>query len=103
VVFVDYEAEQSRRVDHMEDEDMDDEEEEEDKVEVDIEMKNLRKLQQKEVDKLETRLDVAWERLKALTQAEEALDLQRAKMAKSPTVRGVNKQGVKFKVRERKR
>lgn len=50
VVFVDYEAEQSRRVDHMEDEDMDDEEEEEDKVEVDIETKNLRKLQQKEMD-----------------------------------------------------
>jgi U3 small nucleolar RNA-associated protein 11 len=48
-------------------------------------------------------LDVARERLKALTQAEEALDLQRAKMAKSPTVRGVNKHGVKFKVRERKR
>jgi len=103
VVFVDDEAEQSRRLDHMEDEDLDDKEEEEDKVEVDIKMKNLRKLQQKEMDKLETRLDVARERLKALTQAEEALDLQRAKMAKSPTVGGVNKQGVKFKVRERKR
>ena len=41
--------------------------------------------------------------MKALTDAEEALELQRAKMAKSPTVGGVNKQGVKFKIRERKR
>ncbi len=105
VVFVDDEQEQRRRVggvDNEDDMDMDDGDVEEE-VEVDIETKNRRKMQQKEMDKLEARLDVARERLKALTQAEEALDLQRAKMAKSPTVGGVNKQGVKFKVRERKR
>lgn len=72
-------------------------------VHADLEMKRLRKLQQKEADKIEGRLAVAQERLKALTQAETALDLQRAKMNKAPSVGGVNKQGVKFKVRERKR
>ena len=77
--------------------------EDEDQDEDDKEARRLRKLQQKEADKLETRLTVARERLKALTEAEEALELQRAKMAKSPTVGGVTTQGVKFKVRERKR
>jgi U3 small nucleolar RNA-associated protein 11 len=60
-------------------------------------------MQEKEADKLEAKLTVARERLKALTDAEEALELQRAKMAKLPTVGGVTKQGVKFKVRDRKR
>jgi U3 small nucleolar RNA-associated protein 11 len=71
--------------------------------EADNEAKKFRRRQQKEADKLEARLTIARERLKALTEAEEALELQRAKMAKSPTVGGVTKQGVKFKVRERKR
>jgi U3 small nucleolar RNA-associated protein 11 len=106
VVFVDDEVEQRRRAGEVEveedDIDMDDEDKEEE-TKISIEEKNRQKLQQKETDKLEGRLEVARERLKALTQAEEALDLQRAKMAKSPTVGGVSKQGVKFKARERKR
>ncbi|POS82555.1 hypothetical protein EPUL_005383 [Erysiphe pulchra] len=61
------------------------------------------KLQQRRAEKLNARLGVARERLKALADAEKALDLQRAKMAKSPTVGGINKHGIKFKVRERKR
>ncbi|KAI9648631.1 hypothetical protein NHQ30_003269 [Ciborinia camelliae] len=69
----------------------------------DVAAKNLRKLQEKEADKLEVKLSIARQRLKALTDAEEALDLQRAKMAKSSTIGGVNKNGVKFKIRERKR
>jgi U3 small nucleolar RNA-associated protein 11 len=69
----------------------------------DIEAKRLRKLKERESEKLEARLQLAGKRLKALTEAEEALDSQRAKMAKSPTVGGINKQGVKFKIRERKR
>lgn len=106
VVFVDDEAEQRRRLDEAEDNDLnmdEDDEDEEDEPKLSIEEKNRRNLQRKETQKLENRLEAARERLKALTQAEEALDLQRAKMAKSPTVGGVNKQGVKFKVRERKR
>jgi U3 small nucleolar RNA-associated protein 11 len=61
-------------------------------------------VQDKEADKLEARLSIARERLKALTEAEQALEIQRAKMSKSPTMGGgVNKHGVKFKVRDRKR
>jgi U3 small nucleolar RNA-associated protein 11 len=95
IVFVEDEMDQDERVG----DDMDEDEE----ANVSLEAKKLRKLQEKEADKLESKLTVARERLKALSEAEEALDLQRAKMAKSPTVGGVNKNGVKFKVRERKR
>jgi U3 small nucleolar RNA-associated protein 11 len=99
VIFVGDEEEQRQKLDNADMEGDEDEDQDED----DKEARRLRKLQQKEADKLETRLTVARERLKALTEAEEALELQRAKMAKSPTVGGVTKQGVKFKVRERKR
>jgi U3 small nucleolar RNA-associated protein 11 len=99
VIFVGDEEEQRQKLDNADMEGDEDEDQDED----DKEARRLRKLQQKEADKLETRLTVARERLKALTEAEEALELQRAKMAKSPTVGGVTKQGIKFKVRERKR
>ncbi|KAH8813278.1 U3 small nucleolar RNA-associated protein-like protein Utp11 [Xylogone sp. PMI_703] len=107
IVFVDSEEEQ-RKIPEGEDVDMDDEEEdsrgEEEEVEkIDTDTKNQRRLHQREINKLETRLRAAKQRLKALADAEEALDLQRAKMAKSPTVGGINKNGVKFKIRERKR
>ncbi|PSS08530.1 hypothetical protein M430DRAFT_53923 [Amorphotheca resinae ATCC 22711] len=101
IVFVDDEVEQRERLEEG-DVDMDDEDEDED-GEFDPEARRLRRLKEREEDRLEGRLANARQRLKALTEAEEALDLQRAKMAKSPTVGGVNKQGVKFKVRERKR
>jgi U3 small nucleolar RNA-associated protein 11 len=99
VIFVGDEEEQRQKLDNADMEGDEDEDQDED----DKEARRLRKLQQKEADKLETRLTVARGRLKALTEAEEALELQRAKMAKSPTVGGVTKQGIKFKVRERKR
>lgn len=98
VVFVDDEDEQARRLSGSDEEEDEDEDEE-----TSVEEKNRRKLQAKEADKVEARLTIARERLKALTDAEQALELQRAKMAKSPTVGGINKHGVKFKVRERKR
>jgi U3 small nucleolar RNA-associated protein 11 len=97
IVYVDDEKEQLHIV-------QDDQKEEDEEVpQEDIEAKRLRKLKKRESEKLEARLELAEQRLKALTDAEEALELQRAKMAKSPTVGGVNKQGVKFKIRERKR
>ena len=97
IVYVDDEKEQLHIV-------QDDQKEEDEEVpQEDIEAKQLRKLKERESEKIEARLELAEQRLKALTDAEEALDLQRAKMAKSPTVGGVNKQGVKFKIRERKR
>ncbi|ETS81257.1 hypothetical protein PFICI_06259 [Pestalotiopsis fici W106-1] len=53
--------------------------------------------------KLQRRLATARKRLKALSTAENELEMQRAKMAKTQTVGGVTKTGKKFKVRERKR
>jgi U3 small nucleolar RNA-associated protein 11 len=97
IIFVGDEEEQRRKLEGV---DMD---EDEDQDEGNKAARRLRKMQEKEADKLEAKLTVARERLKALTDAEEALELQRAKMAKSPTVGGVTKQGVKFKARERKR
>ena len=103
VVWVDDEDNMREKLGE-EDEDMDsDEEEDGEGDKVDVEAGKLRKLQEKEATKLEARLSIAKERLKALTEAEQALELQRGKMAKSPTIGGVNKHGVKFKVRERKR
>jgi U3 small nucleolar RNA-associated protein 11 len=85
-------------------EDIDGEDDENgDDEEVNIDARKLKKLQEKEAIKLEARLSIARERLKALTEAEEALELQRAKMAKSASVGGVTKYDVKYKVRERKR
>jgi U3 small nucleolar RNA-associated protein 11 len=99
IVFVGDEEEQRQKLEDVEMEGSEDKaEDEEDKMAT-----KLRKMQEKETDKLEARHTVAKERLKALTEAEEALELQRVKMAKSPTIGGVTKQGVKFKVRERKR
>lgn len=104
VVFVDDEEEQRRKVEDTAGMDIDSDDDEEEEAETDdIETKNFRKMQQKEADKLEGRLETARQRLEALTDAEQALELQRARMAKSPTVGGVTKNGVKFKVRERKR
>lgn len=67
------------------------------------EEKSLRKLQRKEREKLEHRLQVAREKLDTLSEAEQALELQRAGMAKTATMGGTNKFGVKFKVKDRKR
>ncbi|CAD6441787.1 7a0664de-675f-4b44-b5ec-ebad90529cf8 [Sclerotinia trifoliorum] len=113
IVFVEDEEEQKEKVgEDVSDMDMDfdiDEDDEHDdtmkdeNIEEDVSTKNLRKLQEKEAHKLEVKLLIARQRLRALTDAEEALDLQRAKMAKSSTMGGINKNGVKFKIRERKR
>ncbi|RDW87586.1 U3 small nucleolar RNA-associated protein 11 [Coleophoma crateriformis] len=109
IVYVEDEEEQQEKVWEgvdMEEEEDDEDDEDENEVEPtkeDIATKNFRKMQEKEADKLEAKLIIARERLKALTEAEQALDLQRARMTKSQTIGGVNKNGVKFKVRERKR
>jgi U3 small nucleolar RNA-associated protein 11 len=105
IVFVDDEEEQLEKLGgagDSEDEEEDDDDDDEVVADEDADARQLRKLQAKEMQKLETRLEAAQERLSALTQAEEALDLQRARMAKSPAVGGVNKNGVKFKIRERR-
>ncbi|KAL3422135.1 hypothetical protein PVAG01_06291 [Phlyctema vagabunda] len=121
IVFADDEEEQMEKMwsgvnmdendDDESDEYDDDSEEEEREKRVpraplskeEIQARDFKRMQQREAEKLAHFLDAAQEKLKVLTEAEEQLELQRAKMAKSTTVGGVNKNGVKWKVRERKR
>lgn len=109
VVFCESVDEVDERIgDDESEEDEEDEEETPDEKEAKKQKKiraaerDLRRLQRREKEKVENRLEVARQRLKALTEAETALDLQRAKMSKTPSIGGVNKDGVKFKVRGRK-
>ncbi|KAG9235926.1 putative U3 small nucleolar RNA-associated protein 11 [Amylocarpus encephaloides] len=76
---------------------------EQDNTNITIEEKAIRKTQRLARVKVEHKLQVARERLKVLTETEQALELQRAGMAKTATVGGVTKKGVKFKVKDRKR
>ncbi|CAN8101071.1 unnamed protein product [Discula destructiva] len=54
-------------------------------------------------ERLQRKLRNARKKLKALTDAENELEMQRARMAKTATVGGIAKNGKKIKVRERKR
>ncbi|KAI1279506.1 small-subunit processome [Xylaria sp. FL0933] len=58
---------------------------------------------QRLLEKLRRRLQNARKKQRVLAQAEQELEIQRARMAKTATVGGVTKSGKKFKVRERKR
>ncbi len=87
----------------LDDEDEDDEDDKETLTAEERAARNRRNLQAKQRARLENRLSMAKKRQKALLEAEQALDFQRAKSGKSPTVGGVNKHGKKFKIRERKR
>ena len=55
------------------------------------------------LERLETKLRNAKKKLKALSNAEYELELQKAKMAKTATSGGITKTGRKIKVKERKR
>ncbi|EDU47605.1 U3 snoRNP-associated protein Utp11 [Pyrenophora tritici-repentis] len=65
------------------------------------EARKFRKDRERGQERLVTRLRAIKKRESELAAAEEELELQRAKM--NNTVGGVNKNGVKFKIRERKR
>lgn len=68
------------------------------------EKKDEEKMKKREnVERLRRKLQVAKKKLKALTDAENELEEQRAKMAKTATYGGITKKGKKLKVRERKR
>ncbi|KAI9794030.1 MAG: hypothetical protein M1816_006655 [Peltula sp. TS41687] len=77
----------------------DEEEEEEEEREEDREQRKITRAWERRKSKL----DAARQRQKQVEAAERELELQRARMAKHPSVGGVNKWGVKWKVRERKR
>ncbi|KAK3996912.1 small-subunit processome [Cladorrhinum sp. PSN332] len=57
----------------------------------------------KNLAKIQTKLRNAKKKLKALTDAEQELEITQAKMAKTATSGGITKSGRKIKVRERKR
>lgn len=66
--------------------------------------KDLQALRRKEnAERLLRKLQMAKKKLRALTAAENELELQRARMAKTATVGGTTKSGKKIKIRERKR
>ncbi|KAI0904630.1 small-subunit processome [Ustulina deusta] len=58
---------------------------------------------QRLLEKLQRRLQNARKKQRVLAQAEQELEIQRARMAKTATMGGVTKSGKKIKVRERKR
>lgn len=66
--------------------------------------KDLATLKREEnAERLRRKLHNAKKKLKALTDAENELEMQRARMAKTATVGAITKNGKKIKVRERKR
>ncbi|KAI0149998.1 U3 small nucleolar RNA-associated protein 11 [Hypoxylon sp. NC0597] len=90
--------ETEKEADGGEDVDMDDDAEEKNPEALRAEQR------QRLLEKLQRRLQNARKKLRILTRTEHELEVQRTKMAKTPTSgNGVTKSGKKFKVRERKR
>ncbi|PSR79823.1 small-subunit processome [Coniella lustricola] len=58
---------------------------------------------QENAERLRRKLQAAKKKLRALSNAENELEIQRARMAKTATSAGVTKKGAKIKIRERKR
>ncbi|KAL1882308.1 hypothetical protein Daus18300_000794 [Diaporthe australafricana] len=86
-------------VDEDDDVDMDDDDSEKFDNEKDREARK----RAQNAERLRQKLRNARKKLKALTDAENELELQRARMAKTATVGSITKRGQKIKVRERKR
>ncbi|KAK0656576.1 small-subunit processome [Cercophora newfieldiana] len=101
IVFFDADEERKKAMEEAEkhhDPQWEDEDEDEDSPkakEAERKAQNLEKLQKK--------LRNARKKLKALSDAEFQLELQQAKMAKTATSSGVTKNGLRIKIRERKR
>ena len=98
IVFFDAPEERKQKlqeVDAQEMQDIDSEEDEAKGKEQDRKARNLARLQ--------NRLQAAKEKLKALTDAEQELEITQAKMAKTRTSGGITKTGRRIKVKERKR
>lgn len=101
IVFADGQEEREGRI--RQDTEQNSPEEDDEK----LEGKNPEKLRaeqkQRLLAKLSRRLQSARKKQNTLAKAEQELEIQRAKMAKTATIGGVTKSGKKFKVRERKR
>ncbi|KAI1123874.1 small-subunit processome [Nemania abortiva] len=102
IVFADGQEEREERI--QQDIEQDSPEDDEDEK---LDKRNPEKLRaeqkQKLLVKLQRRLQSARKKQSALAKAEQELEIQRARMAKTATIGGVTKSGKKFKVRERKR
>jgi U3 small nucleolar RNA-associated protein 11 len=105
IVFLDDEQEQEEAVqDHLDQEDAADEEVEGSGDEKDgPEGADAKFERAKSLRRLQRQLDNERKKLKALTDAENALGVQRAKMAKTATSGGLTRRGKKIMVRTRKR
>ncbi|KAJ4385888.1 hypothetical protein N0V85_008012 [Neurospora sp. IMI 360204] len=98
IVFFDAAEERKQKLQEADDQemqDLDSEEDEEKAKEQDRKARNLARLQ--------NRLKQAKKKLKALTDAEQELEITQAKMAKTRTSGGITKSGRRIKVKERKR
>lgn len=102
IVFMDDEDEREETIqDQLDQEDNEDEEEFKGFSDKDNEDKDFE--QAKALRRLRRQLENSRKKLKALTDAESALEVQRAKMAKTATSGGQTRRGKKIMVRTRKR
>ncbi|EEY21256.1 U3 small nucleolar RNA-associated protein [Verticillium alfalfae VaMs.102] len=108
IVFVDDVAQQLEAVEEEEEEvggadDSDglDDEDDDDKKEEAVDEETARK--KKNLQRLRAELALAQRKLKVLTKAEQELEIQQAKMAKTATSGGTTRKGKKIMVRTRKR
>lgn len=100
IVFFDgEEAQEDAMEEHLEREELEAEKEDDDQGEVG----EGEEEREKSLRRLRRQLENARKKLKVLTDAEEALEVQRAKMAKTATSGGSTRRGKKIMVRARKR
>ena len=103
IVFAESAEEMEDKLPEEEDDDEDLDMDEDDFEKFDDEQDVETKRRAQNAERLRRKLRHAKTKLKALTDAENELEMQRARMAKTATVGGVTKKGKTFKVRERKR
>lgn len=103
IVFAASEEELEEKLPEPEDSDDDVDMDDDDFEKFDDEKDREARKRAQNAERLRTKLRNARKKLKALTDAENELELQRARMAKTATVASITKRGQKIKVRERKK
>lgn len=103
IVFAETEEELEEKMPEPEDSDDDVDMDDDDFEDFDNEKDREARKKAQNAERLRKKLRNARKKLKALTDAENELELQRARMAKTATVASVTRRGQKIKIRERKR
>lgn len=104
IIFADTVEEVEQNLPDQDDDDNDMDVYSDDDVSKDAKKKQREARKRREnAERLVRKLRAAKKKLKALTAAENELELQRARMAKTATSGGITKSGKKIKIRERKR